>query len=180
MAVIGHSAAFYHPVKGEIVIGIIERKYGEDWQVDIGYSHSAILPQLAFDGATKKNCPKFKRGDLVAGYVEDVPEAGEALLSCVPRTKTENFGPLAGGTLLRLRPSDLETVQSSGFVNAIADKKIPLRVAFGCNGRAFIDTGCSPISVQIVHCICAALKEENPLEAFEKLLSRIDISLLEH
>lgn len=179
MTAIGHTSAFYHPVPGDIVIGIVERKYGEDWQVDIGYSHSAILPQLAFDGATKKNCPKFKRGDLVAGYIEEVPEAGEALLSCVPRTKTETFGPLSGGTLLRLRPSDIERVRNGGFANHVAEKKIPLRVAFGLNGRAFFDTGCSPITVQLVESLKIALRNENPLEAFQSYLDRLDLSLLE-
>lgn len=175
----GHTAPFYHPSCGDIVIGIVERRRGEDWQVDIGYSHSAILPMLAFDGATKKNCPRFVRGDVVAAFIDAVPDAGETMLSCVPRTKGESLGPLAGGTLLRLRPNDLERVESDGFIDRVVSRGIPMKVAFGRNGRAFVDTGVAQISVQVVHSIVAALGNNEPLEAFDALIERIDRTQLE-
>lgn len=176
MAEVGHTRAFYHPEQGDLVIGIVERRSNDDWMVDIGYSHTALLPQLAFDNVTKRNAPKFGRGDLVLAFVDDVPDAGETLISCVPRKQKETLGPLKGGMLIRMRPKDLEKLEASGIVKSIVDKRIPLRVAFAKNGRAFIDTGSASVTVQIAHCITEAVKAENTLECFEGLLAQVDLS----
>ena len=172
----GHTCAFYHPVKGDIVVGIVERRRNDDWMVDIGYSHPAVLPQLAFEGATKRNCHKFQKGDLVLAFVEDVPDAGETLLSCVPRKTKESLGPLAGGTLLRMRPADIEKVKSVGFFEALTSRKVPMRVAFGANGRAYIDSGDASVTVQVAHCIKTALPTDAPLECFVQMLAKVDLS----
>jgi exosome complex component RRP40 len=173
---VGHLNTFYHPVKGQIVIGIIERRVNEDWHVDIGYSHSALLPQLAFDGATKKNCPKFLRGDAVAAYVEDVPEAGETLLSCVPRSRHETFGQLSGGMIIRARPHDLEQLERGEFIAEIAAHSITLRVAWGKNGRAFLDTGNAVLTVQLAQALLDALRSESPADAFRESVANLDLS----
>jgi exosome complex component RRP40 len=172
----GHLNPFYHPAKGDVVIGIVERRANEDWQVDIGHSHSAILPQLAFAGATKKNCPKFARGDAVAAYVEEVPAAGEALLSCIPRARrAEALGQLAGGTLLRARPADVERLERGGCLARSAARGIGLRVAWGRNGRAFVDAGNAVVSVRVVHALLQALAGERE---FAEVLAAIDPSEL--
>jgi exosome complex component RRP40 len=181
---VGHLNSFYQPQKGDIVIGIVERYLNEDWQVDIGYSHSAILPQLAFAGATKRNCPKFRRGELVAAYIDDVPDAGETLLSCIPRRKmNEEFGPLTGGGLLRCRQTDIDTVERLNLMEIIGARiratpkaAITLKVAFGKNGRAFIETGNPLVTLQVIHCITEALATDDPLGAFEKAFAGIDIT----
>lgn len=37
-------------------------KYGEYYRVDIGSAHPAILPYLAFEGATRRNRPNLEVG----------------------------------------------------------------------------------------------------------------------
>lgn len=44
----------------EDVIGIITKKAGESYVVDIGTRDRVTLPKLAFAGATKKNKPDLK------------------------------------------------------------------------------------------------------------------------
>ena len=62
---VGHTNSFYHPNKNDIVIGIIDKRNGEDWLVDIGFSHQALLPMLAFSGATKKIVQNFREAKLL-------------------------------------------------------------------------------------------------------------------
>jgi exosome complex component RRP40 len=182
--IVGHWNSFYEPQKGDIVIGIVERRVNEDWQVDIGHSHLAVLPQLAFAGVTKRNCPKFRRGDLVAAYVGEVPVAGETLLSCIPRRKmNEEFGPLTGGGLVRGRPTDIDTIKRLKLMELIGarirqnqDAAITFKVAFGKNGRAFIEIGNPAVTIQVIHCITEALATDNPLGAFEDAFAGIEIA----
>ncbi|KAH0785040.1 Exosome complex component RRP40 [Histomonas meleagridis] len=163
MTTTGHLNPFYQPKIHDLVIGIIDKKNGEEWLVDIGFYHFAILPQLSFEGATKKNCPKFKHGDLVAALVESVPEAGEVVLTCISK-KIPNLGGLTGGTLLRSRMSDIERVIQYGFLDKVSLEKI-----FAKNGRVYIKG--DPVKcIQTVHFILTALKSDDPVSVFDQML----------
>ena len=50
----------YVPTKGDNVIGIITKTGSENFRVDIGSSMPAILGNLSFEGATKRNKPDLK------------------------------------------------------------------------------------------------------------------------
>lgn len=56
----------YVPASQESVIGVIVQKAGEGFRVDIGSAHSASLDGLAFEGATKRNRPNLKVGDVMS------------------------------------------------------------------------------------------------------------------
>ena len=172
---VGHTNTFYHPNCGDVVIGIIDKRVNDDWSVDIGFSHMALLNMLSFDGATKRNCPKFKRGEVVAAFVEEVPDAGEVLLSCKPRTKKETLGQLAGGTIIRSRPRDLQKIADLGLLKMVSEKTSTLKCSFGKNGRLYIDTGNAVTSVLAANAIMVALEnKENPEEELSRLLNNID------
>ncbi|OHT03109.1 putative exosome complex exonuclease rrp40-like protein [Tritrichomonas foetus] len=172
---IGHKNSFYHPKKGDIVIGVIDKKSNEEWNVDIGFSHQAVLPMLSFDGATKKNCPKFKRGEVVSAYVEEVPEAGEVILNCIGRTKNEKLGQLTGGTIIRARPNDLKLIQQNQYIDKIG-QKTALKCCFGENGRLYIDTENAITTMLVANAIMKALNSEEPVTTFEKELESIDFA----
>lgn len=48
------------PALNDSVIGVITGKGNEQYRVDIGAAHPAILPMLAFENATKRNRPNLK------------------------------------------------------------------------------------------------------------------------
>ena len=50
----------YIPVKEERVIGIITNRGSDSYKVDIGGAMPASLPNLSFEGATKKNRPNIQ------------------------------------------------------------------------------------------------------------------------
>lgn len=173
---VGHTNAFYHPQKDEIVIGIIDKKNGEDWLVDIGFSHSALLPMLAFTGATKKNCPKFQRGEVVVAFVEEVPESGEVILSCIERTQKEKLGRLTGGTLVRARPKDIKRIREYKFMEKVGQRS-PIVCSFAENGRLYIDTSNEVTTVLLANAINNSLSAEDPEKEFEHELDSINWEL---
>jgi hypothetical protein len=95
-------------------------------------------------------------------------------MSCIPRRKmNEGFGTLTGGGLVRGRPTDINTFERLKLMELIgarirADQKaaITLKVAFGKNGRAFIEIANPAVTIQVIHCIIEALATEDPLGAF--------------
>ena len=52
----------YIPVQDEKVLGVVTKATGRMYRVDIGSAVSAVLPELAFEGATKRNKPNIQVG----------------------------------------------------------------------------------------------------------------------
>lgn len=169
----GHTNYFYHPKKGDTVIGTIRQRTGDDWLVNIGYSHGAILPELAFNGATKRNCPKFERGDLVLCTVHETPDTSDVLLTCVTKTKTDKMGPLNGGTLVRGRPDTLTKFLEFDMADLIRTKTA-FTFSFGKNGLIWIDASNPTVSAQLAHAITESLGSDNPRDTLESFLERIN------
>lgn len=57
---------------GDRVIGIVMRKMGDDFSVDIGCPNLAILNYLSFEGASKKNRPDIQAGDVIYATITKV------------------------------------------------------------------------------------------------------------
>ena len=52
--------AQYIPMKGDRVLGVVTKTTGRSYRVDIGSATQASLPELAFEGATKRNKPNLQ------------------------------------------------------------------------------------------------------------------------
>mmetsp|Transcript_22445 Transcript_22445/g.22633 ORF Transcript_22445/g.22633 Transcript_22445/m.22633 type:complete len:170 (+) Transcript_22445:51-560(+) len=59
----------YFPHEGDQVIGVIEDKGGDFYKVNIFSGSASLLNRLAFDGATKRNKPELKVGDIVYAHI---------------------------------------------------------------------------------------------------------------
>lgn len=55
----------YYPANGDQVVGIIEERGGDFYRVNIFHGIPAIMSRLAFDGATKRNRPELRKGDVI-------------------------------------------------------------------------------------------------------------------
>ena len=55
----------YSPRNGDQVVGIIEDRGGDFYRVNIFSGITTLLNRLSFDGATKRNKPELKPGDIV-------------------------------------------------------------------------------------------------------------------
>jgi exosome complex component RRP40 len=73
----------YIPRAGDQVVGIIEEKLGEFYRVNIFSNSSAMLNKLAFEGATKRNKPELKKGDVVYLRVSVADKDLDTEVTCI-------------------------------------------------------------------------------------------------
>lgn len=88
----------YVPSPGDAIIGQITAKNAEFYTLSLGSAHSATLPVLAFEGATKRHRPNLKIGALVYALVTSAESWMEPEVTCVdPSTgKGNGMGELEG------------------------------------------------------------------------------------
>jgi exosome complex component RRP40 len=76
----------YYPREGDQVVGVIEDRGGEVYRVNIFSGIPAVMSRLAFDGATKRNRPELKKGDIVYCRVLSARLDTDVELSCMATT----------------------------------------------------------------------------------------------
>lgn len=73
----------YFPKVSDQVVGVIEDKTAEFYLVNIYCGYSCILNRLAFEGATKRNKPELKKGDVIYARVISASKDTDTELSCI-------------------------------------------------------------------------------------------------
>ena len=151
----------YRPMAEDRVICIVEDRVASDgsggdiFRVNIGGPHPAMLSNLSFEGATKRNKPQLKPGMLLYCRVEsDTNSSTDPSLSCMigphdgglPRkdwmTNEGTYGELKGGTVRKI-PLGLarELLSPQNVVlNELGSSKfkIPFEVCVGVNGYVWV------------------------------------------
>lgn len=84
------------PAPGDPVIAQITNRGSESYTCTLFSSHSATLPALSFEGATKRHKPNLRIGSLVYARILTADRFTEPELTCVnPVTgKSDGFGDL--------------------------------------------------------------------------------------
>lgn len=138
----------YYPQVDDMVVGTIIEKSSEYYRVDIGLSHPAILPSLAFEGATKRNRPNLEIGALVYCRVRVVNKHMEVELTCTSPhskkdwvTKEGMFGELTGGYVASYTSDTVRSLLDDDcpVLNALG-RHIPFEIAVGANGRVWMNS----------------------------------------
>jgi exosome complex component RRP40 len=140
------------------VVGIVQDRVGSDgttggdwYRVDIGAAHLALLNNLSFEGATKRNKPHLQTGQLLYARVMDVGIL-DPMLSCIPgphdagmprkdwMTNEGCYGELRGGTCCKISTGLAhELLHPDNTVLAeLAQSKLAFEVAIGVNGYLWI------------------------------------------
>ncbi|KAF8231757.1 exosome complex exonuclease RRP40 [Tricholoma matsutake] len=146
----------YVPAPQEAVIGIITQKLGEGFRVDIGSAHHASLDGLAFEGATKRNKPNLKVGNLVYARVSLAHKDMEPELECfdAQTRKAEGFGEVKGGFLVRCSLKMCrDLLDPQHFLLPLLGARFPLEAAVGMNGRVWISAKEAKQIIAISRCI---------------------------
>ncbi|XP_066458114.1 exosome complex component RRP40 [Eleutherodactylus coqui] len=131
----------YVPVKGDHVIGIVTMKSGDIFKLDVAGSDQASLSFLAFEGATKKNRPNVRVGDLVYGQFIVANKDMEPELACIDGSGKANgmgvFGQdgfmfkVSLGLVRKLLTPQNDIIQE--LMNVF-----PLELVIGMNGRIWV------------------------------------------
>jgi exosome complex component RRP40 len=137
----------YIPRRDDLVLGIVEERIGEQFKININSCTVAMIHRLAFEGATKRNCPNLRQGALLYCRVALANKDIDTELTCAaganaPESAKRDwhnshavFGELHGGTAFRC---SLNLAQSllrpdCTVLNALA-RHMPFEVAVGANG----------------------------------------------
>lgn len=127
---------------GDFVVGIVEERHSEGFNVDIGSPRKATLSAFAFEGASRRNRPNIKIGDLVYCRVEEVDRDLEPCLSCVDRNgKASGFGLLPPGNLIGCSTGLARTLlhpEHAVVLEALSSEGLQFECAVGLNGRIWI------------------------------------------
>jgi exosome complex component RRP40 len=138
----------YHAAVDDLVVGVVIEAHAEAYRVDIGASQPALLPALAFEGATKRNKPNLPLGALVYARVVVCARDVEVELSCTsPHFKKEwvtgqsLYGELLGGYALNCSTGLARQLmnEDDAYVLACLGKFVPFELAIGVNGRVWIN-----------------------------------------
>lgn len=74
----------YVPTVGDEVLGVVVRKNLGDFAILDLHTHQALLPLVAFNGATKRSKPQLELGNVIYCRVEKLAAEGQdTLVSCV-------------------------------------------------------------------------------------------------
>ncbi|KAI7838848.1 hypothetical protein COHA_007462 [Chlorella ohadii] len=132
----------YIPSPEDVVVGRIIDKHSENYGVDIGAPFRALLPVLAFEGATKRNRPQLQVGDLVYARVESAHRDLEPVLSCMDAAgKASGFAHLKGGMVFEVSTTHARSLLSRppAAVLSALGRSLQFEMAVGQNGRVWVD-----------------------------------------
>ncbi|KAF1992236.1 exosome complex exonuclease-like protein Rrp40 [Aulographum hederae CBS 113979] len=161
---IEHNNGRYVPHTNDLIIATVRQTGSDAYQCAITpHTPSAILPNLAFEGATKKTRPQLASGQLVYARISSAPKHAETELECMSASsgKSEGMGPLKGGMVydislgmarrLMLSPAKMRE-QGLVVLEALAEK-VQFEIAVGRNGRVWVDGGNVAMTLAVGTCI---------------------------
>lgn len=142
----------YVPTVGDLVIATIHHTSADVYYASLSdYTPYATLPQLSFEGASKKTRPMLIPGSLVYARVTLANKHMDPELECVSLTtgKSDGLGPLTGGmvfsvSLSMARRLMLPRPSEQGGLNLLdelGDMGLPFEIAVGRNGKVWVDSG---------------------------------------
>lgn len=150
-----HSQKRYVPAVEDMVIGTVLERHAESYKIDLGAAHAAVLPALAFEGATKKNRPNLAVGTLVYARMALANKDMEPELVCYSaRNKADGYGELHGGHVVHCSTGLAHTLLDENCVVLQAlGRLVPFEIAVGMNGRVWINSASRRHTILISNCI---------------------------
>jgi len=155
----------YWPARGDCVVGCILQKAGENYRVNIWGPEPATLSPYAFEGATKRNKPNLKPGDLIYCQVISAHKAMEPEVVCV-----NSYGRKGAFGVLDSETSTIVSVPLE-FVHLLLSKKCPLlsslgrqfqyEIAIGQNGKVWVNGNTVKNTLLICSILNAHCKSSN-------------------
>lgn len=174
----------YAPRVGELVIGTVQRGAAEVYYVTLSdYTTPAILPQLSFEGATKKTRPQLSAGALVYARVVLANRHMDPELECVASStgKADGLGPLAGGMLFNVslgmtrRLLLPKSVQEGKIVvlEELGAAGLQFETATGRNGKFWVDSENVKTIIAVGRAVQQTDEKRLDVEEQKKLVKKI-------
>lgn len=142
------SSTQYIPQMHDVIVATVHHSSSEFYHCAITpHTNFAQLPQLAFEGATRKARPQLVSGSLIYARVVSASKYMEPEISCYnPSTgKSEGMGELQGGMVFDVslgmaRRLLLKKQKEEGGLVVLEEiaKKVAFEVAVGRNGMVWV------------------------------------------
>ncbi|RDW61391.1 putative exosome complex exonuclease RRP40 [Coleophoma crateriformis] len=148
---IEYNGGRYIPTIGDLVIATVQRSAVDVYYASISdFTSAASLPQLSFEGATKKTRPQLSSGSLVYARITLANKHMDPELECVSSStgKSEGLGPLTGGMLFDVslgmarRLMMTKPVEQGRVVvlEELGGLGVAFEIAVGRNGKVWVDS----------------------------------------
>lgn len=127
--------------------------------VDIGGPFIALLPQLSFEGATRRNRPNLKTGDVVCARVMAAPRDMEPQLSCVDQLgRAAGYGHLKEGIIISVSTAMARSMLASPppAVLAALGASLQFEMAVGLNGRVWVCGSSTNATILVANAITSS------------------------
>lgn len=172
----------YIPRTGDQVVGLIEERGGDYYRVNIFSGSLALLSRLGFEGATKRNKPELKIGDLIYCRVSLAHKDLDTELTCISNSTSKKdwssgetvYGPLSEGLLVRVSLNVARKMlhPESTLLKALG-RRLVFEVAIGINGAVWLRCDDVVHSILIRNAIlnCEALGDNQVDAMVEHLLA---------
>ncbi|KAK6030109.1 hypothetical protein OSTOST_03769 [Ostertagia ostertagi] len=110
------------------------------YKLEIGTPENATISFLAFEGATKRNRPDLKIGDVVYAQVMDEFAHADVELTCVDAvSRARGLGVLSGGFLFKVSCNLARRLLSShSQLLKLLGKDYKFEITVGLNGRVWL------------------------------------------
>ncbi|KAJ2890157.1 exosome non-catalytic core subunit rrp40 [Coemansia aciculifera] len=146
----------YVAAVGEPVVGVVVARHGEGYRVDIGSVHDALLPMLAFEGATKRNKPNLTVGTVVYGRVVVANSVMDPEIECYNSHtgKSEGYGELTEGFMFKCSLGlARRLIDTKAPVLSALGNSVPFEVAVGVNGRVWVNAESAEKTILVANAI---------------------------
>nr|CDJ90997.1 hypothetical protein, variant [Haemonchus contortus] len=130
----------YVAEKGDRVLGIVTGSAGDYYKLEIGTPENAVISFLAFEGATKRNRPDLKIGDVIYAQVMDEFAHADVELTCVDAvSRARGMGLLSGGFLFKVSCNLARRLLSThSQLLKLLGKDYKFEITVGLNGRVWL------------------------------------------
>lgn len=167
-----------------MVIATIHHSASDIYYASISdYAPNASLPNLSFEGATKKTRPQLAPGALIYARVTLANKHMDPELECVSAStgKSEGLGPLTGGMLFNIslgmarRLMLSKPVEQGGLVllEELGGAGVPFEIAVGRNGKVWVDSKSVKMTLAIGKAIQDSDEKRLSVEEQKKLAKKV-------
>lgn len=174
----------YVPSVGDLVIATVHHSSVDYYHLAITpYTSMATLPQLAFEGASKKTRPMLQAGSLVYARVSFANKHMEPELECVhPSTgKSEGLGELKAGMVFdislgiarRMMMNKAHEDGAFAILEELAEKGLRFEIAVGRNGRLWVNAENVKTTLTVGNAVKKTDEEHLTVEQQVKLAHRL-------
>lgn len=172
----------YAPHVGDVVVATVHHSSADTYHCLLSdFTPPAQLPQLSFEGATKKTRPILASGALVYARVSRADAWSDAVeLECVDSAsgKSMGFGPLKDGMVFGVSVSFARRLMMGAKRGGVVlldeiGERVRFEVAVGCNGVVWVDSASVRDTLAVGRCLVETDERGLDVDAQRKLVRKL-------